>query len=155
MGARKATYTVDMQGCGFANGASNEDTSSSGVTENLTSINAPSCPSQMLEGLPEHLGSPHGGNGVKKSEINGGDDPSRGKEKKRTRTLGAKNKRLLLHSEESMELRLTWEEAQELLRPSANAKPTVVVIEEHEFEEFEEPPVFGKRTIVVTSRPSG
>ncbi|RID62198.1 hypothetical protein BRARA_E01285 [Brassica rapa] len=155
MGARKATYTVDMQGCGFANGASNEDTSSSGVTENLTSINAPSCPSQMLEGLPEHLGSPHGGNGLKKSEINGGDDQSRGKEKKRTRTLGAKNKRLLLHSEESMELRLTWEEAQELLRPSANAKPTVVVIEEHEFEEFEEPPVFGKRTIVVTSRPSG
>ncbi|KAJ0230197.1 B3 DNA binding domain-containing protein [Hirschfeldia incana] len=157
MGARKATYTVDMQGCGFANGASNEDTSSSGVTENPTSINASSCPSQILEelkGLPEHLSSPNGINGMKKSEVNGGDDPSRGKEKKRTRTLGAKNKRLLLHSEESMELRLTWEEAQELLRPSPSAKPTIVVIEEHEFEEFDEPPVFGKRTI-ITSRPSG
>ncbi|KAF8086512.1 hypothetical protein N665_0622s0008 [Sinapis alba] len=155
MGARKATYTVDMQGCGFANGTSNEDTSSSGVTENPTSINASSCPSQILEelkGLPEHLSSPNGGNGLKKSEIC--DDPSRGKEKKRTRTLGAKNKRLLLHSEESMELRLTWEEAQELLRPPPNAKPTIVVIEEHEFEEFDEPPVFGKRTI-ITSRPSG
>lgn len=51
--------------------------------------------------------------------------------------MGAKNKRLLLHSEESMELRVTWEEAQELLRPSPNAKPTIVVIEEHEFEEFD------------------
>ncbi|KAF8095293.1 hypothetical protein N665_0337s0001 [Sinapis alba] len=160
MGSRKATYTVDMQGCGLTNGTSNEDTSSSGVTENPTSINASSCPSHIpeeLKGLPEHLSSPYGGSSLKKSEMNGGkicDDPSRVKDKKRTRTIGAKNKRLLLHSEESMELRLTWEEAQELLRPSPNAKPTVVVIEEHEFEEFDEPPVFGKRT-VVTSRPSG
>ncbi|CAF1699635.1 B3 domain-containing transcription repressor VAL1 [Brassica napus] len=150
MGARKAAYTVDMQGCGLTNGTSNEDTSSSGVTENPTSINASSCPSQTpeeLKGLPEHLS-------LKKSEMNGGricDDPSRVKDKKRTRTIGAKNKRLLLHSEE---LRVTWEEAQELLRPSPNAKPTVVVVEDHEFEEFDEPPVFGKRTI-ITSRPSG
>lgn len=177
MGFRKAAYnTVDMQGCG---GLANEDTSSSGVTENPTSINASSCPPQTPEefkGVPEHLSSPYG----KKSEMNGGkfcDDPSGVKEKKRTRTIGAKNKRLLMRSEESMELRLTWEEAQELLRPSPSAKPTVVVIEEHEFEEFEvsgcvskfvigcpqlisflcyeqEPPVFGKRTI-VTSKPSG
>ncbi|CAH8359541.1 unnamed protein product [Eruca vesicaria subsp. sativa] len=154
MGARKAIYTGDMQACGLTNGTSNEDTSSSGVTENPTSINASSCPSQIpeeLKGLPEHLS-------LKKSEMNGGricDVPSRvNKEKKRTRTIGAKNKGLLLHSEESMELRLTWEEAQELLRPSPNAKPTVVVIKEHEFEEFDEPPVFGKRNI-ITSNPSG
>ena len=121
------------QGCGLTNGTSNEDTSSSGVTENPTSINASSCPSKTpeeLKGLPEHLS-------LKKSEMNGGricDDPSRVKDKKRTRTIGAKNKRLLLHSEE---LRVTWEEAQELLRPSPNAKPTVVVVEDHEFEEFD------------------
>ncbi|KAG2332922.1 hypothetical protein Bca52824_004102 [Brassica carinata] len=154
MGSRKAAYTVDMLGSGLTN----DDTSSSGVTENPTSINASSQTPEELKGVPEHLSSPYGGgSSLKKSEMNGGkicDDPSRVKDKKRTRTIGAKNKRLLLHSEESMELRLTWEEAQELLRPSSDAKPTVVVIEEHEFEEFDEPPVFGKRTI-VTSKPSG
>ncbi|KAG5404050.1 hypothetical protein IGI04_010169 [Brassica rapa subsp. trilocularis] len=133
------------RGCGLTNGTSNEDTSSSGVTENPTSINASSRPSQIpeeLKGVPEHL------------SLNGGsicDDSSRVKDKKRTRTIGAKNKRLLLRSEE---LRVTWEESQELLRPSPNAKPTVVVVEDHEFEEFDEPPVFGKRTI-LTSKPSG
>ncbi|WZY81561.1 B3 domain-containing transcription repressor VAL1-like [Brassica napus] len=155
MGARKAAYTVDMQGCGLTNGTSNEDTSSSGVTENPTSINASSQIPEELKGVPEHLSSPYGvGSSLKKSEMNGGricDDPSRVKDKKRTRTIGAKNKRLLLRSEE---VRVTWEEAQELLRPSPNAKPTVVVVEDHEFEEFDEPPVFGKRTI-LTSKPSG
>ncbi|KAJ0261878.1 B3 domain-containing transcription repressor VAL1 [Hirschfeldia incana] len=145
MGFRKAAYSVDMQGCGLTN----EDTSSSGVTENPTSINASSQTPEEMKGVPEHLSSPYGGSSLKKSEMNGGI-----KEKKRTRTVGGKNKRLLLRSEESMELRLTWEEAQELLRPSPSAKPTVVVVEEHEFEEFDEPPVFGKRTI-VTSKPSG
>lgn len=93
-----------------------------------------------MNGLPEHLTSPHGGSSSKKSEINGGgmcDAPPQVKEKKRTRTIGTKNKRLLLHSEESMELRVTWEEAQELLRPSPSAKPSIVLIEEHEFEEFD------------------
>lgn len=83
--------------------------------------------------MPEHLG-------VKKSENNGGricDDPPRVKEKKRTRTIGTKNKRLLLHSEESLALRVTWEETQELLRPSPTAKSSIVIIEEHEFEEFD------------------
>ncbi|KFK22946.1 hypothetical protein AALP_AAs47561U000300 [Arabis alpina] len=163
LGARKAVNAGDMQvgvstnwglkGCGLTNGTSTEDTSSSGVTENPPSINASSCPSQIpkeTNGLPQNLTTPHG-------EINGGrmcDDPPRVKEKKRTRTIGTKNKRLLLHSEESMELRVTWEETQDLLRPAPSSKPSIVVIEEHEFEEFDEPPVFGKRTI-VTSRPSG
>ncbi|KAF8051842.1 hypothetical protein N665_1661s0003 [Sinapis alba] len=153
MGFRKAAHTGDIQGCGLTNGTLNEDTSSSGVTETPTSKNASSCPSQTpeeLKGLPEHLS-------LKKSEMNGGrscDDPSRVKDKKRTRTVGAKSKRLLCHSEESMEVRITWEETQELIRPSPSEKPTIVVIEEHEFEEFDEPPVFGKRTI-LTSRPSG
>ncbi|CDY29672.1 BnaA04g17550D [Brassica napus] len=127
------------------------DTSSSGVTETPTSINASSCPAQTpeeLKGLPEHLNSNHGGSSLKKSEVNGV------KDKKRTRTVGAKHKRMLWRSEEAMEVRITWEETQDLISPSPGEKPTVVVIEEHEFEEFNEPPVFGKRTI-VTSRPSG
>lgn len=42
-----------------------------------------------------------------------------------------------MHSDDAMELRITWEEAQELLRPSPTAEPTVVIVEDHEFEEFE------------------
>lgn len=129
-------FNIYKQGCGLTYGTSTEDTSSSGVTENPPSINGSSCPSLIpkeFNGMPEDL-SP------KKSENNGGrvvDDSTRVKEKKRTRTIGTKNKRLLLHSEESMELRLTWEEAQDLLRPSPSAKPSIVVIEEDEFEEFD------------------
>ncbi|KAH6814471.1 hypothetical protein C2S51_023489 [Perilla frutescens var. frutescens] len=73
-------------------------------------------------------------------------------EKKKARNI--KNKRLLMHNDDATELRVTWEEAQELFRPSPSAEPTVVMVEDHEFEEFEEPPVFGKRTIFI-SRPSG
>uniref|UniRef100_A0A2P2K8M4 B3 domain-containing transcription repressor VAL1 isoform X1 n=1 Tax=Rhizophora mucronata TaxID=61149 RepID=A0A2P2K8M4_RHIMU len=75
-------------------------------------------------------------------------------EKKRTRNIGHKSKRLLIHSEDALELRLTWEEAQDLLRPPPSVKPSIVTIEDHEFEEYDEPPVFGKRTI-FTTQPSG
>lgn len=56
-------------------------------------------------------------------------------EKKKVKNI--KNKRLLMHTDDAMELRITWEEAQELLRPSPTAEPTVVMVEDHEFEEFE------------------
>lgn len=75
--------------------------------------------------------------------MNGGkscddDDPSRVKAKKRTRTVGAaKSKRMLWDSEESKEVRITWEETQELIRPSPSEEPSIVLIEEHEFEEFD------------------
>ena len=58
-------------------------------------------------------------------------------EKKRTRNIGPKSKRLHMHSEDAMELRLTWEEAQDLLRPPPSVKPTIVTIEDHEFEEYD------------------
>ncbi|KAH6828299.1 hypothetical protein C2S53_014075 [Perilla frutescens var. hirtella] len=73
-------------------------------------------------------------------------------EKKKAKNI--KNKRLLMHTDDAMELRITWEEAQELLHPSPTAEPTIIMVEDHEFEEYEEPPVFGKRTI-FTSGPSG
>ncbi|KAI3667808.1 hypothetical protein L6452_42877 [Arctium lappa] len=67
-------------------------------------------------------------------------------EKKKPRNIGSKSKRLHMHSEDAMELKFTWEEAQDFLRPPP-AKPTVVMIENCELEEYDEPPVFGKRTI--------
>lgn len=75
-------------------------------------------------------------------------------EKKKTRNIGSKNKRLLMHNEDAMELKVTWEEAHELLRPSPTSKPTISMIENCEFEEYDEPPVFGKKTI-FTEHASG
>lgn len=42
-----------------------------------------------------------------------------------------------MHSEDAMELRLTWAEAQELLRPPPSVTPTIVMIEDQEFEEYD------------------
>lgn len=58
-------------------------------------------------------------------------------EKKRARNIGPKSKRLLMHSEDVLELRLTWEEAQDLLRPPPSVDPSIVTIEDHEFEEYD------------------
>ncbi|XP_076957216.1 B3 domain-containing transcription repressor VAL1-like [Bidens hawaiensis] len=71
-------------------------------------------------------------------------------EKKRTRNIGSKSKRLHMNSEDALELKLTWEDAQEYLRPPVS-KPTVVIIENCELEEYDEPPVFGKKTIFTTN----
>lgn len=62
---------------------------------------------------------------------------SHGPSKRKGSSLGSKSKRLRIENEDSMELKLSWEEAQELLRPPPNSVPSVVVIEGHEFEEFE------------------
>ncbi|XP_050383502.1 B3 domain-containing transcription repressor VAL2-like isoform X2 [Argentina anserina] len=70
-------------------------------------------------------------------------------ERKRTRNIGSKSKRLLIDSQDVLELKLTWEEAQDLLRPPPAVKPSTVMIEDLEFEEYEEPPVFGKRSIFI------
>ncbi|KAI9118148.1 hypothetical protein K1719_010480 [Acacia pycnantha] len=75
-------------------------------------------------------------------------------EKKRTRNIGPKSKRLLINCEDALELRLTWEEAQDLLRPPPSVEPIIVTIEDLIFEEYNEPPVFGKRTI-FSACPSG
>ncbi|KAL9459738.1 hypothetical protein AB3S75_003022 [Citrus x aurantiifolia] len=135
MGFRKAPIPGDMQ-----------DAQTSAITNG--------CPGESSL-------SAEGDNGWHKSENHGQktneDSPQKsllGMEKKRTRNIGSKSKRLLMHSEEAMELRLTWEEAQDLLRPSPSARPNIVTIEDHEFEEYDEAPVFGKRT-VFTARPSG
>lgn len=57
-------------------------------------------------------------------------------EKKKARNIGPKSRRLLIHNEDALELRITWEETQDLLRPPHSAQPTVVMIEEFELEEY-------------------
>ncbi|XP_010252058.1 PREDICTED: B3 domain-containing transcription repressor VAL2-like isoform X2 [Nelumbo nucifera] len=125
---------------------------------------ANSAPMQSLKGrtvphlnaLSEHLSSADGDINWHKTEKHG----SRTNEgpalqpMKRSRNIGSKSKRLLIDSEDALELKLTWEEAQDLLRPPPSVKPSIVMIEDHVFEEYEEPPVFGKRTI-FTAQPSG
>ncbi|XP_072987612.1 B3 domain-containing protein Os07g0563300-like isoform X1 [Typha latifolia] len=77
---------------------------------------------------------------------------SHGPNKRKGSLLVSKSKRLRIENEDSMELKLTWEEAQQLLRPPPNYVPSVVVIEGHEFEEYEEAPVLGKRTYFITDQ---
>ncbi|CAI0468394.1 unnamed protein product [Linum tenue] len=69
--------------------------------------------------------------------------------KRKNRILGSKIKRLRLESEDMIELQITWEEAQGLLRPPPENIPSVVVIEGFEFEEFEDAPVLGKPTLLA------
>jgi hypothetical protein len=56
---------------------------------------------------------------------------------KRSRNIGSKSRRLCIDSEDVLELKLTWEEAQDLLRPPPSVKPNVVRIEDYEFEEYD------------------
>ncbi|XP_030469481.1 B3 domain-containing protein Os07g0563300-like isoform X2 [Syzygium oleosum] len=70
--------------------------------------------------------------------------------KRKSSTLGSKSKRLRIENEDVIELKLTWEEAQGLLRPPPNHRPSVVVIEGFEFEEYEDAPVLGKPTVFRT-----
>ncbi|KAK4355943.1 hypothetical protein RND71_024914 [Anisodus tanguticus] len=131
MGFRKATNNVDMQDSqapNLPNGNGSAETSFSSMTENFPNRDRTSNDSVNWQ--------------VPMSE------------KKKARNIGSKNKRLLMHADDAIELRITLEEAQELLRPPPTAKHTVVVIEDYEFEEYDEPPVLGKRTI-FTARSSG
>ncbi|XP_073289188.1 B3 domain-containing transcription repressor VAL2 isoform X2 [Primulina huaijiensis] len=70
-------------------------------------------------------------------------------ERKRNRNIGLKSKRLLIDGHDAMELKLSWEEVQDMLCPPPSVTPSTIMVEDHEFEEFEEPPVFGKRSIFI------
>lgn len=122
MGFRKSSNTGDMQDCQPSNVNGSGESSLPGVVEN-----------PPTDGGGTNEGTPHKYNAI----------PG----KKKTRNIGSKNKRLHMHTVDAMELRLTRDEAQELLRPSPNAKPNIVMIEDQIFEEYEEPPVLGKPTI--------
>uniref|UniRef100_A0A2P2MA16 B3 domain-containing protein Os07g0563300 n=1 Tax=Rhizophora mucronata TaxID=61149 RepID=A0A2P2MA16_RHIMU len=70
--------------------------------------------------------------------------------KRKSSTLGSKSKRLRIDNEDMIELKLTWEEAQGLLRPPPDHPPSIVMIEGFEFEEYEDAPILGKPTIFAT-----
>ena len=58
-------------------------------------------------------------------------------EKKRSRNIGSKSKRLLIESQDALELKYTWEESQDMLFPAPLQKPSVVIVDDNEFEEYE------------------
>lgn len=89
--------------------------------------------------------------GVAQKEGPGTVRTSPGPVKRKATSIGPKIKRFRIDNEESMELKITWEEAQELLRPPLKA-PSVVIVDGHEFEEYEEPPVLGRKTYFVTDQ---
>ncbi|KAH7291424.1 hypothetical protein KP509_29G016600 [Ceratopteris richardii] len=68
-------------------------------------------------------------------------------DKKKLRPPPSKSKRAFADMDEAAEFRITWQEAQDLLRSPPNVAPSIITIEGFEFEEYEEPPVLGKRTI--------
>ncbi|RDX73195.1 B3 domain-containing protein, partial [Mucuna pruriens] len=70
--------------------------------------------------------------------------------KRKSSILGSKSKRLKIENEDLIELKITWQEAQGLLRPPPSHVPSIVVIEGFEFEEYEEAPVLGKPTIFTS-----
>ena len=74
--------------------------------------------------------------GLTQKEGPGTASSSPGPVKRKAANLTPKNKRLRMENEESMELKITWEEAQELLRPPPKA-PNIVIVDGHEFEEYE------------------
>ncbi|CAL0306301.1 unnamed protein product [Lupinus luteus] len=171
MGYRKGINSAaiqDTQPSNMANGSHSSETSYSGLYGNLSILSA-SVNLQSQKGNSEtHL------NMLSKNWNSCGSDinshsiempgnrkregmslpPMMVSEKKRARNIGSKSKRLLIESQDAMELILTWEEAQDLLRPPPTIKPGIVMIEDHVIEEYEEPPVFGKTSICV-SRSTG
>ncbi|WOL16323.1 B3 domain-containing protein [Canna indica] len=164
MGYRKATNTSplqDSQISAIANGNFGNEALFSGVNENISTVRGYSGFLQSLKGAvdpylssqSEHLNPSDG----EISWLKGGRS-NEGLQlqplQKRSRNIGTKSRRLLMDAEDALELKLTWEEAQELLRPPPSAKPSIVTIEDHEVEEYEEPPIFGKKTI-FTARSSG
>lgn len=57
--------------------------------------------------------------------------------KRKNSILGSKGKRLRVENEDMIELKITWNQAQGLMRPSPKIVPTVIVVEDFEIEEFE------------------
>lgn len=57
--------------------------------------------------------------------------------RKRVRNIGTKSKRLLIDTEDVLELRLTWEEGQDLLWPPQSTQPNIVTVEDYDIEEYD------------------
>ncbi|XP_010683489.2 B3 domain-containing protein Os07g0679700 isoform X2 [Beta vulgaris subsp. vulgaris] len=172
MGFRKASNSASLQDAASSairNAPLSSESFFSGVIENLPVISGSSGLIQSMKGstdthmnaLSRHLDSAGGNvrwhNSEKCNErTEEGMLPTSIQmlDRKKSRNIGSKSKRLLIDDQDVLALRLTWEEVQGMLRPPQSARPSVVVIEDYEFEEYEEPPVFGK-TSIFTARSSG
>ncbi|THU68221.1 hypothetical protein C4D60_Mb08t01630 [Musa balbisiana] len=164
MGYRKATNTVplqDSQISAIANGTFGNETLFTSISESAPAVSGYSGLLQSLKGaMDPYLSSQSEHLNLSDGEISWhkGGTSNEGMQlqplQKRTRNIGAKSRRLLMNTDDALELKVTWEEAQELLRPPPSAKPSIVTIEDYEVEEYDEPPIFGKKTI-FTARPSG
>jgi hypothetical protein len=141
MGFRKASNNNALQETHFVTnpmqntGFSSERFFAPGVVENLPIMSGYSGLFQSLKGSPDPIML------------------TQSAERKRSRNIGSKSKRLLIENQDALELKLTWEELQDMLRPPP-VKPSTIIIEDHEFEEYEDPPVLGKGSI-FTARMSG
>ncbi|KAL8517046.1 hypothetical protein ACS0TY_015324 [Phlomoides rotata] len=162
MGFRKASNSISVQKdshYSMDSGAFQGETLL-GNAENLHIISGYSGLLQSLKGsrCPMTMLSKHGYTGnigpeiVDKNVYKSGDNflaqqmllPER-----KRRNIGPKSKRLLIDGHDSLELRLSWEEVQDMLRSPTSEKPSTFLVEDHEFEEFEEPPDFGKWSIFI------
>ncbi|KAK4801939.1 hypothetical protein SAY86_000142 [Trapa natans] len=167
MGFRKASASVAIQGTqisAMTNGVHSAEPFYCGNSENLSIISGYSSLLQSLKGnvdphisaLSKHFTSTSSDTNWQNSEKHEehGQEPFippllLEPDRKRAKNIGMNSKRLLIDSQEALELKLTWEEAQDLLRPPLSSNPSVVVIDDHTFEEYDEPPIFGKRSIFV------
>jgi hypothetical protein len=142
------TPTQDSQISAIATGSLLGDTLFSSTNENLSIVNGYSGFLQSMKGAADlqpsslfdhHANSVDGDASWLKADRFGGrpDEGSLQFLQKRSRNIGSKSRRLLIDAEDALELKLSWEEAQELLRPAPYAKPTVVMIEDYEFEEYD------------------
>ncbi|KAM7463895.1 hypothetical protein LguiA_032016 [Lonicera macranthoides] len=168
MGFRKASNSIPTQDTHVSpmhNGAFSSERFFSGVVENLPIMSSYSGLLQSLKGstdphlnaFSKHLSSPNGDISWHMTEKHGGKllpQSMMVPERKRSRNLGSKGKRLVIDSQDALELKLTWEEVQDMLQPPPSVKPSTVTVEDYEFEEYEDPPVLGKRSI-FTARISG
>lgn len=147
--------TQDIQQSAIPTGVLPNERFFSGVFDNLPVMGGYSGLLQSLKGNPDthlsvlsrHLHPPGGDfawNNINKTQKN--EDQMREElsfpsslapERKRTRNIGSKSKRLLIDSIDSLELRLTWEEAQDLLCAPQSVKPSIFTVDEHDFEEYE------------------
>ncbi|KAH6555175.1 hypothetical protein KP509_1Z276200 [Ceratopteris richardii] len=67
-------------------------------------------------------------------------------DRRKAKDIASKAKRPKYDSN-SLEFKMNWEEAQSLLRSPPNVIPNIVTIEGYDFEEYEDPPVFGNGAV--------
>ncbi|KFK28739.1 hypothetical protein AALP_AA7G040500 [Arabis alpina] len=70
--------------------------------------------------------------------------------KKNSNTIITRSKRQKVEKGDLIELKLTCKEAQGLLLPPPNFTPSIVTIEDTEFEEYEDAPIIGKPTVCTS-----